>query len=213
MNLVEKATLVAIMAHDAIGQKRKFTDQPYWQHSCAVADRISLHSDDEALIAAGWLHDVVEDTHLDIWHIRSHFGNEVAQYVSDVTKQKPYGEHGDLNTLSEINRLMTVCSKSKLLKLCDIRCNIEDMSPECGIGFITEWLTKKFAMVLAIKQTSPEHVELCDEIITFARTTVRVNFPMACVTRMFGNGVNMLGKAMELKQKEEDADVDAAFNV
>lgn len=213
MDIVEKATLVAITAHEAVGQKRKFSNEPYWHHPAAVADMVSRYSDDESLIAAGWLHDVVEDTHIDLEHIRSHLNNEVAQYVSDVTKQYPYGEDDGLNLLSEINRLMGVCSDSKLLKLCDIRCNIQDMNPACDIAFISEWLSKKFAMIIAIKHSSPEHVKLCDEIISFARSTTRVNFHMASVTRIYGNGVNLVAKAMQLKEKEDAADVDAEINV
>lgn len=207
MDLLEKATLVAITAHEAAGQKRKFTNLPYWYHPSAVADCLSQHTDDEELIAAGWLHDVVEDTHLDVEHIRSHFGNNVAQYVGDVTKQYPYGEEDSRNTLAEIKRLMAVCAKSQLLKLCDIRCNIKDITPECGFPFISEWLPKKIAAVLAIKHTTPEHGELCDNIINLARTMVRVHFPNTSVVRLYANGVNLFSKAINFNPEEETANV------
>lgn len=207
MNLVEKAKLVAITAHDAIGQKRKFTGGPYWHHPCTVAEHVSRHTDDEALIAAGWLHDVVEDTELGIDHIRSHFGPTVALHVLNVTKQKPYGEDDSRNTLHEIRRLMGIRSDSQLLKLCDIRCNIEDMTSTCGIEFISEWLAKKFAVLVGIKQASPEHAELCDRIITLARLYLRSHFPQASVTRIYGNGVNLLAKAMHFNPEGESTHV------
>lgn len=203
MDLVEKATLIAITAHEAAGQKRKFSNEPYWYHPSAVADMVSRHTDNQSLIAAGWLHDVVEDTHIDLEHIRSHLNNEVAEYVSDVTKQQPYGEDDGRNILFEIKRLMGVSSESKLLKLCDIHCNIKDMRPECGFLFVSEWMPKKFAMILAIKQTSPEHDKLCDDTIRLARTMVNTYFPRTSVVRLFGNGVNLLGKAMFFKPEEE----------
>lgn len=202
MNLVEKATLVAITAHEAVGQKRKFSGTPYWHHPCAVADQVSRHSDNEALIAAGWLHDVVEDTHLDIEHIRSHFGATVALHVLNVTKQEPYGEDDSRNVLHEIKRLMGIRSDSQLLKLCDIRCNIEDMTPACGVEFVSDWLAKKFAVLVGIKQATPEHAELCDEIITLARLYVRTHFPQASIIRIYGNGVNLLAKAMHFNPDE-----------
>lgn len=203
MDLVEKATLVAITAHEAVGQKRKFSNEPYWHHPAAVADMVSRYSDDESLIAAGWLHDVVEDTHIDLEHIRSHFNSDCARYVEDVTKQQPYGEDNNRNDLFEIKRLMGISSKSRLLKLCDIHCNIKDMNADCGFLFISEWLPKKFAMLLAIKQTAPEHDKLVDDTIRLARAMVNTYYPRTSVVRLFGNGVNLLGKAMFFNPEEE----------
>jgi hypothetical protein len=131
----------------------------------------------------------------------------VAQYVSDVTKQYPYGEEDSRNALAEIKRLMAVCTKSQLLKLCDIRCNIKDITPECGFLFISEWLPKKIAAVLAIKHATPEHGELCDNIINLARTMVRVHFPNTSVVRLYANGVNLFSKAINFNPEEEATNV------
>lgn len=207
MDIVEKAALVAITAHEAAGQKRKFTGEPYWHHPRAVADLIGRYTDDKNIIAAGWLHDVVEDTHIDRGHIFSHFGPDVGTMVGYVTKQNPYGEDDSRNILYEIKRLIGAPANVQLLKLCDIHCNIEDMRPECGFLFISEWLPKKFAMILAIKQTSSEYGELCDQTIRLARTMVNTHFPRTSVVRLFGNGVNLLGKAMFFNPEEEATNV------
>lgn len=205
MEIAELARVVAITAHDAVKQERNFTGGPYWRHPEAVANKINAltNADDQELVAAGWLHDVVEDTGVTIEFITEMFGPDVAQYVGDVTKQNPYGEDDSRNALFEIKRLMTLSSKSQLLKLCDIYCNIKDIRPECGFLFVSEWLPKKIAAVLAIKFTTTEHDEFCDEIIGMARAVVKVHFPNTSVMRLYTNGVNLLGKAMNLVPEEE----------
>lgn len=207
MNLVEKASLIAIIAHEAMGQKRKFTGEPYWHHPRAVADRIAKYTQDENLIAAAWVHDVPEDTGVDETHIAAHLGLPVFKLVFDVTKQYPHGEEDSRNLLHEIKRQSTMSADSQLLKLCDIYCNIEDMSPACGMEFIIEWLPKKFAVVLGIKEHSPQHAALCDEIITLGRKLVKINFPMLHTGRLYCESVNLLARARSFNPEKEPAHV------
>ncbi|QDB71317.1 GTP pyrophosphokinase [Serratia phage Moabite] len=60
--LIEFAKTFAIAAHSAIGQKRKGSDIPYWRHPEQVANIVSRYHPIPSLIAAAWLHDVLEDT-------------------------------------------------------------------------------------------------------------------------------------------------------
>lgn len=53
---------VSIMAHEAVGQKRKYTGQPYWTHPKAVARTLLDFGCSFFIAAAGLLHDVLEDT-------------------------------------------------------------------------------------------------------------------------------------------------------
>lgn len=64
MDKVEKAYYFAMAAHAAVGQKRKYTGEPYIVHPVEVCDIITHNvewSNDEMCCAA-LLHDVVEDT-------------------------------------------------------------------------------------------------------------------------------------------------------
>jgi (p)ppGpp synthase/HD superfamily hydrolase len=84
-DLIEKARIYAIGAHARINQLRKYTRQPYDVHLKAVAELVASVSDDEALIAAAWLHDTVEDTPATFEDLEREFGADVMQLVSELT--------------------------------------------------------------------------------------------------------------------------------
>ncbi len=80
---VKKALEFAKKAH--YGQKRK-SGEDYVIHPILVASITSYFSDDEDVITAALLHDVVEDTSYSIEDIKAQFGDEVAQLVEGLTK-------------------------------------------------------------------------------------------------------------------------------
>ena len=80
---INKAYEIAATAHQ--GQMRKSGD-PYISHPIAVAIILAdLGMDTESVVAA-LLHDVVEDTQVEIDTIRKEFGEETAQLVDGMTK-------------------------------------------------------------------------------------------------------------------------------
>ncbi len=81
--LVEKAYVFAAKAH--AGQVR-LSGEPYLSHPLAVAYILAQMKLDLPTIAAGLLHDTVEDTDTSIEDIRRLFGKEVAEIVDGVTK-------------------------------------------------------------------------------------------------------------------------------
>ena len=82
--LVEKAWKFAEKAH--AGQVRK-SGEPYFTHPCLVASILTELMIDPPTIAAGLLHDTVEDcADISLDRIRSEFGDEVAELVDGVTK-------------------------------------------------------------------------------------------------------------------------------
>jgi len=81
--LIERAYAVAEQAH--AGQTRK-SGEPYIQHPLAVALLLAKIGMDPATVAAGLLHDVVEDTDIDLERLRREFGPHVASLVDGVTK-------------------------------------------------------------------------------------------------------------------------------
>lgn len=82
-SLVRGAALFALGAHR--GQLRKYTDEPYIVHPWAVANTLCDMLFDEEVVAAAWLHDVVEDTQATNAQLATLFGARVAQLVSEVT--------------------------------------------------------------------------------------------------------------------------------
>lgn len=73
-------------------KKRKFSGLPYIVHPEAVDEIISNITDDEDIIAAAWLHDIVEDTDTTIDDVKSEFNKRIAKLVSEVTKVSKKGK-------------------------------------------------------------------------------------------------------------------------
>ena len=83
LELIQKAYVFAAAAH--AGQTR-LSGEPYLSHPLAVADTLADMGFDEPTVAAGLLHDTVEDTSVTIDDIAENFGDEVADIVDGVTK-------------------------------------------------------------------------------------------------------------------------------
>lgn len=91
--LEQKAYIFALAAHEAVEQKRKYTGEPYIVHPMEVASIVKSVPHTDEMVAAAYLHDVVEDTGVTIDTIRSVFGDVVAEYVHLLT-DPPKGDSG-----------------------------------------------------------------------------------------------------------------------
>ena len=83
ITLIEKAYHLAKKAHE--NQVRK-SGEPYIIHPLCVAIVLADLEMDKETIAAGLLHDVIEDTIMTEEEIKAQFGNDVALLVDGVTK-------------------------------------------------------------------------------------------------------------------------------
>jgi len=81
--LIRKAYEFSNQAHE--GQKR-YSGEPFIEHCLEVAFILAEQHMDSATIAAGLIHDVVEDTGHTLEEIRREFGDEIAELVDGVTK-------------------------------------------------------------------------------------------------------------------------------
>ncbi len=102
MNLYEKARAAAELAHESIGQKRKYSGKPYYFHPLAVAGLVSRHTEDEEILAAACLHDVLEDVkplnpEFDESFIEKEFGSEVLSLVLELTNEYEKSKYPSLN--------------------------------------------------------------------------------------------------------------------
>lgn len=107
--LIKRAYRVAEQAHE--GQKRA-SGEPYVNHCLAVASILAEMRVPPAVVAAGLLHDTVEDTSITLEEIERDFGIEIAILVDGVTKltQLPRvsrgDQHQDQQTQEEKQRLI-----------------------------------------------------------------------------------------------------------
>lgn len=122
-DLIERAYYRAEKAHE--GQKRK-SGEPYFTHCVAVASILAEMNMDTETIAAGLLHDIVEDTDVTIDMLRNEFGSAIALLVDGVTKLKNLpiknvSSVGDNRRTSTVNREMEYIRKMLMTMGDDIR--------------------------------------------------------------------------------------------
>src|SRR5262245_52446054 len=82
-DLLQRAFQYAVTAHE--GQLRR-SGEDFIAHPWGVAKICAELHLDEPTLAAALLHDVVEDTGIELEDLRAEFGDEVAQLVEGVTK-------------------------------------------------------------------------------------------------------------------------------
>jgi (p)ppGpp synthase/HD superfamily hydrolase len=127
MNVVEKALQAASIAHQ--NQYRKNTDIPYITHPVAVGMMLMKEGYNAEMIAAGILHDTVEDTEVTLNDIERDFGPIIARIVegcSEPNKSLPWKERKEhtiefLRTAPEEIRVVACADK-----LHNIRSIIQD---------------------------------------------------------------------------------------
>ncbi len=83
VELIRRAYLFSALHHK--GQTRA-SGEPYLVHPLAVADIIAEMRLDDLSVATGLLHDVVEDTLVDLETIESYFGDKITRLVDGLTK-------------------------------------------------------------------------------------------------------------------------------
>lgn len=83
LSLIEKAYQVALKSH---GDQRRRSGEPYIIHPLCVGIILAELELDKESIAAGLLHDVLEDTPMTLKELIALFGEEVAFLVDGVTK-------------------------------------------------------------------------------------------------------------------------------
>lgn len=117
--LIEKAYDFAKIAHN--GQKR-YSGEPYFNHLFAVAQNLAELGMDATTVAAGFLHDSIEDTNTSVEIIEKKFGKEVRFIVEGVTKLGTLRYHGADRHNESLRKLLLATSKDLrvlIVKLCD----------------------------------------------------------------------------------------------
>ena len=127
-DLIRRAYLFSAVHHK--GQTRA-SGEPYLVHPLEVAKILADMRLDETSVATGLLHDVVEDTLVDLETIRSYFGPEITNlvdgltkiaHISDLSKEKQQAENLRKMVLAMTNDVRIV-----LIKLADRLHNMRTM--------------------------------------------------------------------------------------
>ncbi|GBC59697.1 GTP pyrophosphokinase [Desulfonema ishimotonii] len=120
VDIIDRAYIYSARVHE--GQVR-LSGEPYLSHPLEVAGILADMKLDAVSIAAGLLHDVVEDTHATPEEIEAMFGAEVAHIVSGVTKLSKVHTHSAQERHAESIRKMVLAMADDLrvilIKLAD----------------------------------------------------------------------------------------------
>ena len=86
LRLVSEAADLAARRHSGMQRKGR-CNEPYINHLAEVANLLSIATEgaDAELVAAGWLHDTIEDTETTHRELAEKFGERVAAFVVEVT--------------------------------------------------------------------------------------------------------------------------------
>ncbi|MHB1163141.1 MAG: RelA/SpoT family protein [Minisyncoccota bacterium] len=117
--LVEKAYELSKKAHE--GQTR-YSGEPYFIHPAATAKILAEYGMDAMTIAAGLLHDVVEDAKVSREEIEKEFGKELLFIVDGVTKLGTHKYHGAERHAESLRRLLVATASDirvLIVKLAD----------------------------------------------------------------------------------------------
>ncbi len=128
IDLIRRAYLFSALHHK--GQRRA-SGEPYLVHPLEVADILADMRLDETSVSTGLLHDVVEDTLVDLETIREYFGDEITRlvdgltkiaHISNLSKEKQQAENVRKMVLAMITDVRVV-----LIKLADRLHNMRTM--------------------------------------------------------------------------------------
>jgi (p)ppGpp synthase/HD superfamily hydrolase len=144
MDIVQKAQVYAMAAHAAVGQKRKYTGESYIVHPAEVASIVaSVPGSTHEMVAAAWLHDVVEDTGCTFNDIHMAFGIDIARLVGWLTDvSRP--EDGNRAHRKAIDRAHTADApaEAQTIKLADLISNSKSIM-QYDPGFAKTYLAEK----------------------------------------------------------------------
>ncbi len=161
--LIHKAARYAVMAHDGQYRKaRRGKGAPYVTHCFDVVANIreSAYPRTEVVLAAAFLHDVVEDTNISLEDIEYEFGEGVADVVDDLTL--PPHIQGDYKAKRkhqiEVMR-NTKLDDVRIIKIADKLDNIESLRtdpPSWGRKSVLGYVDDALAVIAAGIQHLPE---------------------------------------------------------
>src|SRR5262245_5507236 len=118
-DIVARARAMATRAHAK--QVRKYTAEPYIVHPEEVARIVAEAGLPPAVVAAAWLHDVIEDCGVTADEIAAEVSPEVARLVLEVTDvSKPTDGTRAVRKRLDRDHLATASPEGQSIKLADL---------------------------------------------------------------------------------------------
>lgn len=169
-DLINRARDFAHASHDSVKQIRKYTGEPYWNHTDAVALIVEAHDGTPDMIAAAHLHDVLEDVEpvlikegrvAELQNFRFVYYNfpaSVRDMVVELTHlytQEDFPDWGRARRKqAEAERLWSVSNNSKTIKAADLMQNTESIVLH-DPGFAITYLKEKHEVLKGLTGAHP----------------------------------------------------------
>jgi GNAT superfamily N-acetyltransferase len=131
VTIVDDARRLAEQAH--AGQTRKGSDRPYIHHPAEVAAGVAANGGADEVVAAAWLHDVVEDTERSLDDVRAATCDRVAALVAAVTEPEK-GVSWEERKRHSLARLAAADEDVALLKGSDTLANAREIVRNANDG-------------------------------------------------------------------------------
>ena len=138
LELEKKAKEFAYKAHK--GMKRKGKELPFTYHLELVNKILKTLTTDDEILAAGWLHDVIEDTPITLDELKKEFNSKICYYVDLETEDKslPWKDR----KLKQIEELRRNNFEVALIAYADKMANMTEMDSDYQLE--KEKLWKRF---------------------------------------------------------------------
>jgi (p)ppGpp synthase/HD superfamily hydrolase len=172
MDIVRKAQVYAMAAHAAVGQRRKYTNEPYIVHPAEVAKIVAgVPGSTPDMVAAAWLHDVVEDTGCTYTDVHMAFGADIAALVGWLTDvSKP--EDGNRAHRKAMDRAHTAeaPAEAQTIKCADLRSNTISIA-KYDPAFAKTYLAEKREMLAVMTKAHPVALKMAYDALEEAEAS------------------------------------------
>lgn len=170
--------------HGIIDQRRKYTNDPYIVHPAAVVEIVKTIPHTPEMVAAAWLHDVVEDTPATLDEVRATFGRHVASLVEMLTNVSRPGDGGRAaRKVADRAHLAMASAEAKTIKLADVIDNTRNIAT----------LDPKFARIYLVEKSQLLRVLRDGEPVLWFRADALI--AKACAALAPNGGARGEGKA------------------
>jgi (p)ppGpp synthase/HD superfamily hydrolase len=177
MKDVMKAARLAARAHQ--GQYRSVDHYdpitkrkiPYVSHCFEVGQIVAEEGFPDHTVIVALLHDVVEDTHVPLSHIKESFGGEVALEVEWLTLPPALQNDYAAKAQHQITMMGHMNDSARAVKIADKMSNVGGMisePPSWGVNARKSYVRDAFRVVMAAEDTTDDRVK---RLIERFRTT------------------------------------------
>ena len=150
-------------------QRRKYEDAPYVVHCERVSRMVAEYTGDANVIAAAFMHDVLEDTDVTAEEMRRVFGDVITDLVLEVTDvSRPSDGKRQVRKEKDKNHLAKSSLGGATIKLADLIDNCTSIAAH-DKGFAVVYLREADALLKVLKHGDKRRGERARETLAAAR--------------------------------------------